>query len=241
MVNNLNISNNYFKEDNSSFMKDLLIRSLNYILSFIISMTIILGIILASISFKPIYSAQINSLDVVQSNLSKDEMIKNYNYTIDYILNNPKKGLYEDFNLPDLPSSKEGKIHFKEVSFIIYVMKNLFFIGILLSTVSLIYFFKRKTFIFFKYSAVILFSLPIIVLVPMAINFNKTFNVFHGILFNNDYWLFNPKTDPIINILPEELFLNFSLLIVSSIFLFSFLFFYLYKKNKNSNFKIEKS
>lgn len=37
--------------------------------------------------------------------------------------------------------------------------------------------------------------------------FDQFFILFHQILFRNDNWLFNPQTDPVIYILPPELFL----------------------------------
>ena len=40
----------------------------------------------------------------------------------------------------------------------------------------------------------------------MLIGFDQFFIAFHGLFFNNDAWLFNPLTDPIINALPEAYF-----------------------------------
>ena len=39
-------------------------------------------------------------------------------------------------------------------------------------------------------------------------NFDRFFVMFHGVFFNNDAWIFNPATDPIINVLPETFFLH---------------------------------
>ncbi len=40
----------------------------------------------------------------------------------------------------------------------------------------------------------------------MALNFNRYFVLFHQIFFDNDDWILNPKTDLLINIVPEGFF-----------------------------------
>ena len=37
-------------------------------------------------------------------------------------------------------------------------------------------------------------------------NFTKYFTLFHKIFFDNDLWILNPKTDMLINLLPEGFF-----------------------------------
>ena len=41
-------------------------------------------------------------------------------------------------------------------------------------------------------------------MLPIVINFEKSFVIFHKLLFSNDYWVFDPEKDPIILMLPEE-------------------------------------
>lgn len=36
----------------------------------------------------------------------------------------------------------------------------------------------------------------------------------HKVFFDNDYWLFDPKYDPVITILPDRFFLHCGILIV---------------------------
>ena len=85
--------------------------------------------------------------------------------------------------------SNYGEIHFKEV-------KDIFTVLIMIS-------------IFF-----LVFSVSYIV-VAIAIDFSKAFILFHKIIFNNDYWIFDPSTDPVINALPEELFMIYGLVILA--------------------------
>ncbi len=41
--------------------------------------------------------------------------------------------------------------------------------------------------------------------------------VFHELAFSNDFWLFDPAVDPIINILPEWFFMQEAFLIIGLI------------------------
>jgi integral membrane protein (TIGR01906 family) len=41
----------------------------------------------------------------------------------------------------------------------------------------------------------------------MFVGFDTFFIKFHELFFSNDDWLFNPATDPIINVLPEQFFM----------------------------------
>ena len=48
-----------------------------------------------------------------------------------------------------------------------------------------------------------------------ALDFNRAFVAFHVLFFpGKDNWLFDPRTDQIINILPQEFFRNCAILIL---------------------------
>ncbi len=47
-----------------------------------------------------------------------------------------------------------------------------------------------------------------------ASDFNKYFTLFHELFFNNDLWLLNPKTDILINMVPEIFFFQTTMLII---------------------------
>lgn len=42
----------------------------------------------------------------------------------------------------------------------------------------------------------------------ISTDFSKYFVMFHHIFFNNDLWILNPETDMLINIVPEEFFMD---------------------------------
>lgn len=45
--------------------------------------------------------------------------------------------------------------------------------------------------------------LPIVVMPFALTDFDSFFRVFHTFFFRNDNWLFDPATDPVINVLTE--------------------------------------
>lgn len=196
------------------------------LLSISIPLLIIILAVKLTLNFKAIYYYSIVDLDLPSSsNLSVSEIKKNYNYIVDY-MQSPN---YE-FKLPTLPYSKEGKIHFEEVRNIFYLFNKLvyilFFAIILLFILNL----KNHRYTFLKCSSIILIIFPILILIPFAINFDKSFTLFHKLAFNNDYWLLDPNLDPIINIMPQKFFFNCSIFIVMILILNSYILYRIYRK-----------
>ena len=48
----------------------------------------------------------------------------------------------------------------------------------------------------------------------LLIDFNKYFTIFHQIFFTNDLWLLDPKTDILVNIVPEVFFFQTAMIIL---------------------------
>ena len=59
---------------------------------------------------------------------------------------------------------------------------------------------KQKEYRFFKLTAILTIVIPLILGFFAFIDFDRLFVMFHQLVFSNDYWLFNPHLDPIINI-----------------------------------------
>ncbi|HBH3490246.1 TPA: DUF1461 domain-containing protein [Clostridioides difficile] len=88
------------------------------------------------------------------------------------------------------------------------------------------------------------FKLPTLKFSPQGkIHFEEVRNIFQNInklaklLFRNDYWVFNPNLDPVINILPEEFFFHSGMMILILILLASILLFVMYKLCKSFRIK----
>jgi len=154
----------------------------------------------------------------------------NYKRMIYYVQNPFNKELV--FN--NLPMSNFGKIHFFEVKriFIALYIISIIFISIIIYKIitnknkdlgkRLIESFNR--------SVNIMAFIFISVSVMGVIDFSKTFYFFHKIFFRNDYWIFDPVADPIINALPEEFFMIELILIISLLILFTIVIKVLYYK-----------
>lgn len=206
-------------------------KLLNSIFIVFFSLFIITGIIQFSVIFKQLYYFDIDYLNIeAVSGLNKNEIKLNYDYLIDYNLRIDN----EEFNMPTITSSKEGKIHFEEVRDIFQTIKKIYFISILISLVGLYINIKNKEYDFLKSTSNLLICIPIILLLPIIINFDGSFVMFHKLMFSNDYWIFDSTLDPVINILPETFFFHMALLmlilLISIIILLKTSYIYLKKR-----------
>ncbi|WP_171011320.1 TIGR01906 family membrane protein [Haloimpatiens lingqiaonensis] len=175
------------------------------IVSILMCAIIILWSILFTIKFKHIYYFSIDKFKIhSDSSLEKYEIKNNYNYLIDYLTSNNTS----EFKLPTLSSSPEGTHHFIEVKNIFYFIKTAFYVCYF-SFICISLFLLSKGIRILK-EALKLSSIFLLSLIGSIcfsfINFQKSFDIFHNIMFKNDYWMFYPEKDPIINILPEGFF-----------------------------------
>ena len=102
------------------------------------------------------------------SNLSREDIIENYDYLIDYNLS----WKADEFELPSLPSSHNGKIHFEEVRNIFQIIKKVFYLTGLISILGIILNIKDKNIKFLNITSITTILLPVIVSILLIINFN---------------------------------------------------------------------
>ncbi|MDX5683423.1 TIGR01906 family membrane protein [Clostridioides difficile] len=210
-------------------------KFLNVLFSICISIVIIVGVINFTVGFKQLYYFDSNYLNISElSGLSKADIKLNYDYLIDYNLN---KNVSE-FKLPTLKSSPQGKIHFEEVRNIFQNINKLAKLLLVVSLVGIILSVKNKNIKILKTTSITLIIMPLLLTVPILLNFDKSFIIFHKLLFRNDYWIFNPDLDPVINILPEEFFFHSGMMILILILLVSIVLFVMYKLCKSLSIKI---
>ncbi|MEL0820476.1 TIGR01906 family membrane protein [Clostridioides difficile] len=210
-------------------------KFLNVLFSICISIVIIVGVINFTVGFKQLYYFDIDYLNISElSGLSKDDIKLNYDYLIDYNLN---KNVSE-FKLPTLKSSPQGKIHFEEVRNIFQNINKLAKLLLVVSLVGIILSVKNKNIKILKTTSITLIIMPLLLTVPILLNFEKSFIIFHKLLFRNDYWIFNPDLDPVINRLPEEFFFHSGMMILILILLVSIVLFVMYKLCKSLSIKI---
>lgn len=176
----------------------------------------------------PLFKFSLSYLDIPNKvGLSQETIIENYRVLLNY-LHFP---WIDQLVLADFPVSASGAFHFYEVKLLFYLNYGLMF----LSTIGSFFYLKKLKEIkglwrlrpVFKIAII----LPFLFLLLLLVDFDWLFVTFHEIIFDNDAWLFNPKTDPIINVLSQEFFMySFALffILIESSFIGSY--FYLKKK-----------
>lgn len=156
-------------------------------------------------SIKSIYYYDIKALNISsKTGVSEYNIKQNYNSIINYLLN-PGTSLlsFDRFTL-----SENGKRHFQDVKNILTLNMTLIKISFVAFLCFLFLCYRNKDYSFLKYSSYILFTICIVFIICFSINFNFIFTLMHKLLFSNDYWLFDEKTDSIINMLPEKFFFH---------------------------------
>lgn len=151
--------------------------------------------------------------------LSSEVLMDNYKRII-YYVQNP---FASELTFNSIQISKFAQIHFFEVRRIFLV---LYFFSISFIIIMCINIFRnrhsRKNIIKNFNSSINIAALLLIVISAAAsLDFSKAFIFFHKIFFRNDYWLFDPKIDPIIDALPEEFFMIEFVLIISLLLAFT--------------------
>lgn len=181
------------------------------------ALVLLTGAIAVPILCRSFYYAHIDALDLTERiGLSETEIRRAYDEMMDYCVGG------DTFSTGILPHSQEGASHFADV-------RGLFLLDLRLLAVSV-------------GACVVLFVLtrlakrrcaPILGRGPgfwagaglggtfavvgclAALDFNQAFIIFHQLFFpGQDNWIFDPNTDPIIFILPQEFFRNCALLIL---------------------------
>ncbi len=177
-----------------------------------------------------IYYYDIDALKIsYDSGLSEEEIRLNYDAMIDYF----KLSDNTEFSLPTLNSSPDGITHFADTKVIFRVFQYGFIIGLVVSIILIIINKRKYIFSYLKYSSYMLFVTMGIVGAAVCIDWEDTFVIFHKLFFNNDLWLFDAQTDPVITILPDEYFMQCAILIAFIILLSAIALMLIYKKNKN--------
>ncbi len=171
-----------------------------------------------------IYYIDIEVLDIpANSGYSRDAILENYHAVMEYL----SPFCTDEFHLPSMAYSNPGAIHFEECKVIfnaIYLWGAIAFVF-----VSLMMLFYRDK-LTYRLAGVLTLALPLTVVAAIAINFERAFVLFHKLLFNNTNWIFDPRYDPIITILPEEFFMHCGIFIAVCVILGALVFF-LRRKN----------
>ncbi len=152
------------------------------------------------------------------------DIMKVTEHMMDYLIGKEDKlsidvmvdGEYQDF------FNEQDRLHLADV-------KNLFLGGLLLRNVCMITSFflllfaalvrKRwdqeglpmgKEYLWGHLRALLVMALfALVVAIGCMVNFDASFRIFHRIFFTNNLWIFDPRSDYMINMLPEGFFFDF--------------------------------
>ena len=121
--------------------------------------------------------------------------------------------------MPDFVMSDTGEFHFWEVKIIFQVLQviAILFIGWFILSLSK----KWHGLKYFNAAANLTILIFGVFTIIMLVDFDFFFYWFHRAFFNNDYWIFNPRYDPVIRALPAELFMIKGFIIFGMLFLVS--------------------
>ena len=164
---------------------------------------------------RPLYYFDIEYLEIPwRSGISAEACRLNYDTLIDYNL----LGGDEELVFPTLKMSETGRIHFEEVKEIFINMQLVSIAGIV-ALIGFTLYIKKKgpqnsILLWMRYTFPVTMIVALAVGLAMAIDWQWAFTTMHKIFFDNDYWIFNAYTDPVIKILPEEFFFHCGILIV---------------------------
>lgn len=199
-------------------MKKKNLLGLEIIATFLCLLVFLSIAVVITLNFRSLYYASIKTFHITENTgLSETTIRNNYDVLIDY---NRLFGTKE-LEFPDFPMSENGKIHFEEVKRIFITIEILGVISFILLIFIILYLVKNYQFRFLKYNFSLGISIPIILGVLIGLNWEKAFVIFHKIFFNNDYWIFDVNTDPIITILPDKFFFICAVMILFLFILFS--------------------
>ncbi len=174
---------------------------------------------------RPFYYAHIGALNLPEaSGYSEQQIRAAYNEVLDY-LTLPAR----EFSSGDMAFSSEGAAHFADCKVLFDLNVTVLICSGLILAILLVlkrtgrvdaFRIGRRSAAF--YSAVSAVTLPIIIGALAAIDFDRAFTAFHGVFFpGKDNWLFDPAADEIINVLPQEFFMNCAILIGTSVLVMS--------------------
>ncbi len=180
---------------------------------FFISFAVVIGV------FEPfIYPFDLTRYDLANVvGLDNQTILDNYRILIEY-----QSIFYRGIlDLPDFIMSQGGRIHFEEVKRIFDIIQVVTFGAGAAGVVGIILKFANCEYMFLKLASIFTIVIPTLLGIVVMGNFEQAFVTFHRLAFKNDYWIFDVRKDPVINILPEEFFMHKFLVIIAVIIIFA--------------------
>lgn len=197
-------------------------KLLTVVLAIVAAVTLLTAAIAVPILCRPFYYAHIGPLELEEeTGLTRAEIQTAFDEMLDYCLGG------EEFSTGVLKWSESGKSHFTDVRVLFLLdLKVLAAAVVVLAALLLAIRFggwrprrllgRGPTF----WAGTGLGAAFLIIGGLAATDFDRAFTVFHTLFFpGKDNWLFDPRTDEIITILPQQFFMNCAILILAVLIL----------------------
>lgn len=175
----------------------------------LLTVVLVLFIVTVAITFtinaRWLYQWDINYLNILNNvDVNRRELLLNYDELMRYL------NLFwvNPLVMPDFPTSDMGAFHFFEVkklfqlNYLVLAMTSIPSVWFILTMIK-----EQTMWLLIRPFTYILTGIGVI-LFGMLVAFDAFFVLFHSVFFNNDAWIFDPYTDPIILALPQDYFLH---------------------------------
>lgn len=206
--------------------KEKLFTPTNILLALVLMLFLISFAVVFTLNFRPLYYFDIDVLNIpVYSGFSPEVIRENYDALIGY------NSIFHTgpLTFPTLPMSETGEIHFVEVKNIFVGVQVLMAVTLVLSLVGFILKLRKGQIQFMKLGAIFSIVLPLACGAVVAVNWQFFFVSFHKLFFNNDYWIFDEVTDPVITILPNAFFMHCAVMIMAIVVVCSVVMYVVYR------------
>lgn len=191
--------------------EDRLLLFSNIALALLLMLLFISFAVTVTLHFRPLYYFDMKHLHIAEtSGFDPQDIRNNYDALIDYnSLFGPK-----ELRFPTLPMSEGGRIHFEEVKVLFLLFEKMMIVSLLLCIGLIVFHVRRFSFRFLKLAGGMTVAIPLVLGGLIALNWDWCFITFHHIAFDNDYWIFDEMTDPVIRMLPDTFFMHCALMIL---------------------------
>lgn len=188
------------------------------------ALAVISGAIAVPILFRPFYYWQVEALHIAQrTGYSVGVIRKAFDEVMDYLV------LGTPFGTGELAYSMDGKAHFADCRGLFVFDFWVLGISLLVLVICLVVYHVQKKkgaavsgakHLPVFWSSVVMCGFFAVLAVWGAVDFDSLFVAFHAAFFpGKSNWIFDPRYDEIINILPQQFFLNCAVLIAVLVFL----------------------
>ncbi len=186
--------------------KEKKVSSLWHVLQAVVMMCAIISLsVVVILNCRWLYYLDMNLLDIpAQSGFSAETVRENYDALITY----NSMFFSGELEFPTLPQSESGRIHFEEVKVIFVFFQKAAMVTGLLAIAGMWLLRRERPKRYLKYTGILTLVLPAVIGAAIAVNWDRVFVVFHELMFDNDYWLFDAALDPVILILPDAFFMH---------------------------------